>query len=307
MNSNSAASMLLRDFSSYSKSWSRKKLESFDRLMWDSYSLEDLIRVKPQTIMIAAGMMPDPWQVYLLNFLEQERKRFRLLVNCSRQIGKTASAAALALGTALLNPRSDIVVIARTQRQTSEFVRKVKWYRTCLQNPVIAAAQFEPHSVLELDLLLREDLHKEPLTSVRDAMTMEEYPNGSRIIALPGKSAGAIMGYGVKLLIIDEACWFPDAVYEDIPPMLAATGGSIMALSYGGFKNDSWWDNAWHTEKNWIRIREPVSSCPRIKKEFLREERERLSPSGYERNYECGFVSEEGAYFDPRDVGRAFL
>ena len=292
--------------------WSMNRLAAMNRFTSGmELSLNEMILLFPEAILRRAGIRPDPWQCRLLSFLDRVTRQFKLLVNCSRQIGKTTASAALALGAALIYPRSDILVIARTQRQTSEFIRKVKWFRLCLMNPMkVVGVDYQPIPATDLDNLLLGEIQQEDrgqLGSVRDAVTLEELPNGSRVIALPGKSSGAIVGYSAKMLIIDEACWFPDSVYEDIPPMLAATRGSILCLSYGGFINGSWWDKAWHQEPQWERIRETVHSAGgRISEEFLLGERQRLSPQGYKRNYECGFVAEEGAYFDPRDIDRMF-
>ena len=257
--------------------------------------------------MLRAGMTPDPWQCRLLNFLY--KPRFRLLVNCARQIGKSTAAGALALATALLYPKSDTVVIARTQRQASEFIRRVKDFRIALEYPV-RSTPWAVRPASELDSLILADLKAEEKwisEPVRDAITIEEFPNRSRVVALPGKSAGAVVGYSAKLLIIDEACWFPDNSYVDIPGFLIRTGGSMLCLSYGGFLNGSWWDKAWHREKFWDRIREPISSCPHVDPELLRMEKERLSPMDFARNYECGFTPEEGAFFDSHDVERVFV
>lgn len=302
----SRAASNLDSLPSLTKSWSSSRKQSLLNLRVNP-NLNDLLRVLPSLVMTRAGMTPDPWQMRLLSFQDQES--FRLAVNCSRQIGKTTATSALALLMALLNPRSDIVVVSRTQRQTAEVIRKVEWFRLCLLNPMSPLARtWQP--VDRLDGLINADLKAEDAQDasvVRDAVTMKEFPNRSRIIALPGKSAGAIMGYAVKLLIIDEACWFPDATYEDIPPMLARTRGSMICLSYGGFLNGSWWDKAWHRERAWERIRVTASEVGHFEPGFLKAERERLSPQSYQRNYECGFTPEEGAFFDPRDVARCFV
>ncbi len=290
-------------------SWKPSRQQALERVhqQWPNPAILDLIAVLPATVMLRAGMTPDSWQHRLLSFLHKDR--FRLLVNVSRQLGKTTAAAALALATGLLFPKSDIVVIARTQRQASEFVRRVKDFRISLQYPV-RSTPWAPRPASELDPQILADLHAEEQWAghaIRDAVTMEELSNRSRIIALPGKSVGAVMGFSAKLLIVDEASWFPDSSYVDLPGFLIRTGGSMLCLSYGGFRNGSWWDRAWHQQTYWQRVRQTIVGCPHIPADVLAQERQRLSPMDYARNYECAFTSEAGAYFDPRDVERMFV
>jgi len=54
--------------------------------------------------------------------------------------------------------------------------------------------------------------------------------NGSRILSLPGTEA-TVRGFSADLLIIDEAARVHDSLYEAVRPMLAVTGGRLVALS----------------------------------------------------------------------------
>jgi hypothetical protein len=71
-----------------------------------------------------------------------------------------------------------------------------------------------------------------------------ELRNGSRIISLPA-SADTIVGFSsVYRLILDEAARIPDETYYAVRPMLAMSGGSILAIStpFGrrGFFYEAW-------------------------------------------------------------------
>jgi hypothetical protein len=51
-----------------------------------------------------------------------------------------------------------------------------------------------------------------------------QFPNGSRIVGLPG-SEGTIRGFSaVSLLLVDEASRVPDELYLAVRPMLAVSG-----------------------------------------------------------------------------------
>src|SRR5262245_42474034 len=79
------------------------------------------IRQDPAQLMNLGGMRPDPWQVRLLR-----SSSTRTLILCSRQVGKSTVAAALALKTALLRPPATVLIVSRAQRQSAELLRKVK-------------------------------------------------------------------------------------------------------------------------------------------------------------------------------------
>src|SRR5688572_5960019 len=65
-------------------------------------------------------MTPDPWQERVLRWTGK-----RLLLNCSRQAGKSTTTAILALHRAVTVPRSLILLISPSDRQSGELFRKV--------------------------------------------------------------------------------------------------------------------------------------------------------------------------------------
>ena len=65
------------------------------------------------------NITPDPWQA---NFLRSTHPR--LCLNCSRQSGKSSTAAILALWEAIHKPRSTIVLDSPSLRQSQELMLK---------------------------------------------------------------------------------------------------------------------------------------------------------------------------------------
>ena len=147
----------------------------------------------------SVGLKPDVWQERLLR-----SEALRLLMNCSRQSGKSTVAGVLAFHKALLAPGSLVLILAPAERQAKELFSKVaEFYRT-LGHPVPA------DSYRKLGMQLS---------------------NGSRIEALPG-SERTIRGFsGVDLLIVDEAARVADELYYSVRPMLAVSGGRFLMLS----------------------------------------------------------------------------
>lgn len=232
---------------------------------WKRLASLDPKRLDPVQMVRAVGIEPDDWQKRLLR-----SKAPRILVNCSRQSGKSTTTAALADHTAFYEPGSLILLLSPGLRQSQELFRKCLDFYRALDRPVAPEAE----SALRLEL-----------------------ENGSRLVALPGGEA-TVRGFsGVKLLIIDEASRVLDPLYMSVRPMLAVSGGRIIALSSPAGRR-GWWYEAWTDGgESWERYQVRAEECPRISKAFLEEERRALGPSWYAQEYECEFTSDINSVF----------
>ena len=231
------------------------------------------VALDPARFAAAAGITPDPWQVDVLRSSAP-----RLLLNCSRQSGKSTIAAVLAVHTAVYEAGSLVVLLSPSLRQSGELFKKcIAVYRT-LGRPVPADSE----------------------TAL--SLTLE---NGSRIVSLPGTER-TIRGYsGARLLLIDEAARVPNDLYRAVRPMLAVSGGRLGLLStpFGtrGFFYESWRERA-----RWHYVEVPAGRCPRIPAGFLAEEAETLGPFWYAQEYGCQFLDAQSQAFTRDEVDRAF-
>src|SRR5437660_5557875 len=92
--------------------------------------------LNPAQVFELRGLVPDPWQREFLHSRKQ-----RVLLNCCRQAGKSTAVAALALHTALFQPKSLVLLLSRAQRQSSELFRKVLDFYNALERPLPAVAE----------------------------------------------------------------------------------------------------------------------------------------------------------------------
>lgn len=234
----------------------------------------DLARgLDPVALAAAIGMLPDRWQLDLLRSLAA-----RVLVNASRQSGKSTVGAILAVWQALYVPGSLVLVVSASERQARELFRvAVVLYRT-LGRPVPAEAE----NALSLELA-----------------------NGSRIVVIPA-TAGTVRGYSrAALIVVDEAAQVPDELYLTVRPMLAVSGGRVVAMSTP-FGRRGWWWEAWRSSEPWERFEVPATECPRISSEFLDEERRTLGEWWFRQEYGCEFMDAQAAAFRQEDVEAAF-
>jgi hypothetical protein len=222
--------------------------------------------------MADTGLAPDPWQTALLRCRAQ-----RTLLLTSRQAGKSTTAAAVALIEAMLRPRSLVLLLSPSERQSGELAAKVFAYYDTAGQPVPARKRTE----LQLHL-----------------------DNGSRIIALP-ENEKTIRGYsGAALLVVDEAARVSDALYSTVRPMLAVSKGRMMALSTA-FGRRGWFFEAWQGSGPWQRVKVTADQCARIEADFLAEEREALGERWYRQEYFCSFEDVVGALFSHDDINAA--
>jgi hypothetical protein len=220
------------------------------------------------------GIIPDDWQRDLLRSTSE-----RILLNCSRQSGKSTMAALIALHRALYHPGSLILCLAPALRQSQELFAKVASFYRELGRPVSPTG--ERRLSLELD-------------------------NGSRIITLPG-SEKTIRGFsGAALLVVDEAARVEDALYYAVRPMLAVSGGALMMLSTPAGRRGVFYEE-WTSGSaaGWERYEVRVEDVPRITPKFIEEERRALPSRIFDQEYRCAFVELDDAVFSIEDVDRA--
>ena len=232
-----------------------------------------LLGLDPVEMARAAGLQPDSWQRRMLRSAAP-----RVLLNCSRQAGKSTMAATLAVHTAVYEPESLVLLLSPSLRQSQELFKKALGCYRDAGSPVPSKTE----SALRLEL-----------------------ENGSRIVSLPGKQ-DTVRGFsGVRLLVVDEAARVSGDLYFSIRPMLAVSGGRLLALSTP-FGTRGWWYEAWRSSEPWERYEVPASECPRISRTFLEEERRTMGEWWFAQEYECRFLDGETQPFGREEIDRAF-
>lgn len=221
-----------------------------------------------------AGIEPDPWQADLLRSSGRQ-----LIMNCSRQSGKSTVTSLLALHTALYQPASLVLLLSPSLRQSQELFRKVKDAYASVRDLCPVAEE----SALRLELA-----------------------NNSRVVSLPGSEA-TIRGYsGVRLLVVDEAARVSDELYQAVRPMLAVSGGRLVLLSTPFGKRGFFHHESTEGGKSWERVLVPAPLCPRIPKDWLEAERRAIGDWWYEQEYLCLFKDTVDQVFSYEDTQAMF-
>ncbi|HOE44785.1 terminase large subunit domain-containing protein [Methanothrix soehngenii] len=224
-----------------------------------AYSLDPVLWARE-----VLGFHPDPWQADLL----RSRSR-KVILNCSRQSGKSSTCAALGLHESIYRRPSFGLVVAPTQDQSSELMLKFDEFRGAVELP---------SDYLSTDTKL----------AVR-------FANGNRFIARPGSEKSARSFSAVTLLLEDEASRVLDDLYNSVRPMLAVSNGRHILMSTPFGKRGHFF-KIWSEERDlweWYEI--TAEMCPRISKEFL--EVERRTNLWYLQEYFCVFMETVDSVF----------
>lgn len=218
------------------------------------------------------GITLDPWQSQLMNSTAR-----KILLCCSRQSGKSTSTALLALHGAIYDPGL-YLVFSPSQRQSTELLLKCKEHIRAMADP--------PEIALE-------------------SVTKLEFRNHSRIISLPGSEA-TIRGYSAaRCIIVDEAARTSDDLMAAVRPILATSGGRLIALSSPAGRR-GWFFEADTNGDGWERYRVTADMCPRISPEFLSDELRELGPLRYASEYQCLYTDDELQVFPSHIIDAAF-
>ena len=233
-----------------------------------AYSLDPVLWARE-----VLGFHPDSWQADLL----RSRSR-KIILNCSRQSGKSTTCAALALHESIYRSPSFCLICAPTQDQSAELMLKFDEFRSAVELPS--------------DYLSR------------DTKLAVRFANKNRVVCRPGSEKSARSFSAVTLLLEDEASRVLDDLYNAVRPMLAVSDGRHILMSTP-FGKRGHFHKIWSEERDlWESFEIPAELCPRISPEFLAEEK-RTNP-WYRQEYCCEFMETMDQVFSNYTINKMF-
>ena len=215
------------------------------------------------------GVTLDDWQAEIM-----AADSHRICVIASRQSGKSTVTAARAAYTAASKPGHRIVLVSPTFRQSSALRSKVLG---CLQRAQVGYDQTRE----QIRLL-----------------------NGSTIRALPGDDPDKVRGATADLVIIDECAFVKATVAAAILPMLASTGGDLIAVSTPNGPQGLFHELS--TSKDVLVIKVPAERISRFDPHTIADLRIRLGPARASQELDCAFVVANRSVFDANALAAMF-
>ena len=197
----------------------------------------------------------------------------RVVLNCSRQWGKTTVAATKLVHLAVTRPGWCGMVVAENLGQTGEVFRKIDHYLDALGIPAKTEAGKRVARVL---------------------------PNGSRIMGLAAREAG-VRGYTADFVFIDGAARLEDDVFDSLLPVTAVRNGDLWMASTPMGRRGRFYELWAHGEgRDLLKISATWRENPRLAAGFVEQVRGERGEAYVAQEFECQFV-ESGQFLLSKD------
>jgi len=199
----------------------------------------------------------------------------RGILNCCRKWGKSTMIALKAAHFAATTPGATVLVVAPSARQSEELLG------------------------IASNILRKLEV---PATFSKERVSLD---NQARILALPNQPV-TIRGYSAQLLVVDEAAYLPEEIWDAVFPMLnAAPGGGWLWLMSTPSQPVGFFHRLWESRaNNWTKWKVTAYDCPRISADMIEEAKSTFAPDKFAREYLCEFAQPPTAAF-PETVVRA--
>ena len=257
---------------------------------------------------------PDSWQKDVLDH------KGNITLRCGRQTGKTEiiSRKVKALAQTHNDKALNILIAAPSKTQsahayqmTLDLLKDEHWFYV----DHATAAWEERYPEKKLSLIVKKWLERtygifysEPTKSEiilkgKEVGTkpLTRWMKGSSILSMPvGKTGIYIRCKTLDILVGEEAAFIPEAVWVALLPMLAVSEktrgfGWQILLSTPFGKGGHFYQS--HFDKDFKSIHVSAEACPRISREFLKKEKERLSSVEYSQEYLGNFTESFDQFF----------
>lgn len=214
----------------------------------------------------------DPIQAQILNTHTN-----RLLLCCTRQWGKSSLAAIKALHFAASHPGAFVLFAAPSFKQSAELLRAFRKYAARLTGKL--AASSNGATVLH---------------------------NGSRILALPQSPATVRCYSAANIIVVDEAAFVEDEMFDALSPMLATTNGQLWMLSSANSTSGEFYRQWRQSSPEWHKFTVTANHCPRISPAFLAAEKRAKGEAIFNREYLCQFTANAAKGINETFIDAAF-
>lgn len=242
-------------------------------------TIDDLDRARLDPVVFADQLIGQPlWD----HQIEVVRSAARYRVICAgRRAGKTRVFGVLSLHQAFSVPRSKVLIVSVSETAAKRMFADI-----------LEMATSSPYLSTSID------------DDTTHAMALS---NGSRIECVPS-SMKAVRSAEADLLIVDEAGFVDQSIWEAAEPIVAARPGSRVLLASSPWGSSehffrSLWAEGMASPSEGLRAWHwPSSVNPNVDPEWLESVRRRSAPDYFEREYLAVWTEEAGAYLTEAEL-----
>jgi len=199
----------------------------------------------------------------------------RVILNCSRQWGKSTVAASKLTHVACTRPGCCLVIVSENLSQTAEVFQKIDRFLA------IAGVAVK---------------------SERGKTFARVLPNGARLIGLASREE-AVRGYTADFVFLDEAARIPDEVVDALLPVIAVRNGdwwmASTPLGRRGRFYEMW---AHETGPDVLKVSAPWTQNPRLAPGYVERIRSIRGEAFVKQEFECQFVENGQFVFGDEQV-----
>jgi len=243
---------------------------------------------RPERVHLLFGFEPFDYQRDLLKHTEAQDIA-RVAIQPGRQVGKTLTAAALAADEFASTPDEDVMIAAPFQETADEMMREAK--------QLLRTAD-ERLSAVDLSLGVPE--------SNRNKREWEAEHGGRLLSRTLGVDGVGQRGKNPKTVIVDEAAYAPDAVFEDVIEPFFLTHDEYTYILISTPAGDAGYyhervvvDDDWHSPY-W-----PSAISPLVDPEWLAERKSKREARTFRQEYLGEFIGSSDRFFTPSLVDKA--
>lgn len=220
----------------------------------------------------------DDWQKDYIYNTHPEENSFLL---CGRQVGKTTAISIKCVELCMKNFKKGELIL------------------------INSITEKQGYHVLAKCLAYAQEKYKGQIKKGKDRPTMHKilFKNGTGILSYAaGETGEGLRGYTIKKLIVDEGSRMSEEYFIAVMPMISITKGSIdIASTPFGKRHKDGTDKFFYKcskDDKFKKFYVSAEDCPRHDKDFLDQQKEKMSKLAYAQEYLAIFTDELLRIFD---------
>lgn len=217
----------------------------------------------------------------------EESSPTRVAIQPGRQVGKTLTGAALAAHDAATVPEEDTLIAAPFQETADEMMREATRLLEIAEERLAA-----------MGLSLGVDVKNK---------REWEFSHGGRLLSRTlGVDGVGQRGKNPRFVIVDEAAFAPDTVFEDvIEPFFTTHDTYTFILTSTPAGDAGYFFERCRLDDDWYSPRWPTAISPLVDVEWLEEREAKVDPRTWRQEYLGEFIGSSDRFFSPELVDEA--
>jgi len=241
---------------------------------------------RAERIAVLFGVDPFDYQRDLIDYVESTATP-KVAIQPGRQVGKTLIGAALAADEIATTPGEDVLIAAPFQETADEMMREAT---------SLLETAAERLAAMGLSLGVETENKRE-----------WAFDHGGRLLSRTlGVDGVGQRGKNPRFVIVDEAAFAPDSVFEDvIEPFFTTHDTHTFVLTSTPAGDAGYFFEKCRLDDDWFSPRWPTAISPLVDPEWLAERQRKADPRTWRQEYLGEFIGSSDRFFSPELIDDA--